>query len=272
MTAAPEDRAFQAILDEVRSVTGADFSQYAASTLRRRLAVAAAEVGAGDLAGLHAALARNPSRVPDLVAHICVSVTALFRDPSFHRTFRERALPLLRDAAPLRIWHAGCATGEEVWSMAILLEEAGLGARSRLYGTDIVPRVLEVAQSGILPLDRMREYTHNYHRAGGREDFSRYYAADASAALIRSFLRRRVAFARHDLGMDAPLGRFEAVVCRNVLIYFDAGLKERAYRLLHESLREGGVLALGHGEDLGDALRPKYEVLDARERIFRRIR
>jgi chemotaxis protein methyltransferase CheR len=270
VAAGADDAVVADVLEAVRAASGVDFRGYAPSTLRRRLDGAAAAVPGG-LAGLRERLLADPSCVPGIVAHLCVGVTAMFRDPAFHRALRERAVPLLRDRTTLRVWHAGCATGEEVWSTAIVLEEEGLGARSRLYGTDVSAPALEVAQSGILPIDRMREYTANYHASGGRAPFSRYYAADGEAVVVRSALRRRAVFAWHDLAADGPIAAFDVVLCRNVLMYFGAPLQARVQALLAASLRPGGVLALGHGDALVRELAPRFAPVDEGERIFRRL-
>ena len=268
MAAEEVDREVEDTLEAVRRATGVDFRRYARSTVERRLRDAAA--ADGGIAEARRRALREPAAMARLVAALCVSVTALFRDPGFYSAFREKALPLLRGRPTLRFWHAGCATGEEVFSMAILLQEAGLHERSRLYGTDIHEPALERARSGALPLDVMREYTRNYQLAGCTGDFSACYAAGAGGVTVRPGLRARVHFARHDLAAGEPFAEFDAVVCRNVLIYFDDSLKERVYQLLHGSLVQGGVLALGHAEEVPRALRDEYEVLDQRERIYRR--
>jgi len=205
-----------------------------------------------------------------IVAALCVNVTAMFRDPEFFRAYRALGVPRLGPGA-VRGWHAGCATGEEVWSHAVVLHEEGLGETARLYGTDLSATALLEAQRGVLPLDRMREYTAAHYRAGGREDFSVYYASDGASAIVRSFLRRRAASGRHDLASGERLGTFDVVFCRNVLIYFDAALQERVHALLAASLRPGGVLALGHGEALPDSVRGAYAVLDDRHKIYLRL-
>ncbi|HEY6002218.1 MAG TPA: CheR family methyltransferase [Anaeromyxobacter sp.] len=185
--------------------------------------------------------------------------------------FRRKAVPRLASEGAIRAWHAGCATGEEVWSHAIVLQEEGLGGIARFYGTDLSPASLLRAQRGLLPLERMREYTSAHYRAGGRADFSAYYATDGAGAVVRSFLRRRAAFGRHDLVAAGRLGTFDVVFCRNVLIYFDAPLQERVHALLYDSLRPGGILALGHGEALTKSMRDAYEPLDERTKLFVRL-
>lgn len=259
------------VLDAVHRASGIEFRNYARTTLRRRVDEVVRSEGVRNRVALGELAARDPSVAARIVAALCVSVTAMFRDPDFFRAYRNKALPLLRAEGAIRAWHAGCATGEEVWSHAIVLEEEGLGDLGRFYGTDLSASALLRAQRGLLPLDRMREYTAAHYRAGGRADFSQYYATDGAGAMLRSFLRRRAAFGRHDLGSGTRLGTFDVVFCRNVAIYFGPRLQELVHRLLADSLRPGGVLALGQGEAIPDALRPAYEALDERARLFVRL-
>ncbi len=267
MTELHDERETAALLASVRGATGLDFEGYAASGIRRRLAALGARDPAS-IARLHARALADRAFMAELAGRLLVNVTALFRDPEFFRAFRDVALPRLRDAGPLRAWHPGCATGEEVWSHAIVLREAGLGAGARLYGTDVSRSALSTAASGLLPMDRMQEYTAAYRGAGGREDFSAYYLAGPEGVAVRPFLREGVRFGRHDLLMDESFGRFDVVFCRNVLMYFDPARQERAHRVLAASVRPGGVLVLGRGEALPIPVRDRYDELEPRNRIF----
>jgi chemotaxis protein methyltransferase CheR len=262
------ERGIDDVLEAVRDATGIELHHYARSTVRRRIDECVRGERVRDPSALAARAARDPATIARIVEALCVNVTAMFRDPEFFRAYRERALPLATREGAIRTWHAGCATGEEVWSHAIVLEEAGAGETARLYGTDLSAAALLRAQGGLLPLDRMREFTRSYHRSGGREDFSAYYASDAQNSVIRSFLRRHVAFTRHDLASGERFGTFDVVFCRNVLIYFDATLQARVHLLLADSLRGGGILALGHGEALPAAMAGAYAVLDERNKLF----
>jgi chemotaxis protein methyltransferase CheR len=257
------------VVEAVRRASGVELGSYARTTLRRRVDEVVRAERLSGRAALCDLAARDPAVAKRIVAAMRVNVTAMFRDPAFFRAFRARAIPRLRsDGGAIRAWHAGCATGEEVWSHAIVLQEEGLGDVGRFYGTDVSAPALLRAQRGLLPLDRMREYTGAHYRAGGRGDFSSYYATDGAAAVVRSSLRRRAAFGRHDLASEGRIGTFDAVFCRNVLIYFEPDLQERVHRVLAESLRPGGVLALGPGEALPDSLRPAYETLDDRAKLY----
>jgi chemotaxis protein methyltransferase CheR len=256
-----------ALLASVRGATGLDFAGYARSGILRRLAALGARDPAA-IAGVHARALSEPGFMAELAGSLLVTVTWLFRDPEFYRALRAVALPRLREGGPVRVWHAGCATGEEVWSAAIVLREEGLTGRARSYGTDVSRWALARAAEGVLPIDRMQEYTAAYRAAGGREDFSRYYVAGPGGVRVSGFLRDAARFGRHDLVADAPFGPFDLVFCRNVLIYFDPPYQERAHRALASSLRPGGILALGRGEALAHGVRPEYDELDARNRLY----
>jgi chemotaxis protein methyltransferase CheR len=269
--AAEDERELDALLLSVRRATGMDFAGYARSTVRRRLHDVTVRRGCSGLEALRALAVAQPAAMTDVVEALCVSVTAMFRDAEFFVAYRTVGVPTLRAGGAVRAWHPGCATGEEVWSHLIVLEEEGLGDHARLYGTDVSVGALRSAAQGALPLDRMREYTAAYQRSGGAGDFSSYYTAEASRAVVRPRLRRGARFARHDLTADAPFGTFDVVFCRNLLIYFGAGLQERVHARLAASVRPGGILALGRGEALSRTVRDRYEELDARNRIFLRV-
>jgi chemotaxis protein methyltransferase CheR len=197
----------------------------------------------------------------------------MFRDPSFYAAFREKVAPALHTYPFTRIWVAGCSTGEEVYSLAILLHEEGLYERTRIYATDINENVLATARDGIFPLDKMQQYTQNYIRGGGKQDFSEYYVAAYDAAQFSRSLVENVVFAQHNLAMDRAFNEFNVIVCRNVMIYFDRQLQDRVHELFYESLATFGILALGHKESLSFTRHAhRYEELDAAERIYRKIR
>jgi chemotaxis protein methyltransferase CheR len=199
-----------------------------------------------------------------------VSVTAMFRDPPAFRALREHALPLVAEG-PVRAWCVGCATGEEVWSLAIALEELGALAGARLYATDVSGAALARARAGLLPMDRMREYSIAYQRAGGGSSLSEYCSAGAGEdAVVAARLRARVVFAAHDVAAEPPFATFELVLFRNVAMYFDAGLQRDVHEALAAALVPGGLLLLGRGEALPDAVAPRYEELDAAAHLFLR--
>ena len=185
-----------------------------------------------------------------LLLDLSINVTAMFRDPAFYVAFREKVVPLLRTYPFTRIWEAGCSTGEEVYSLAILLQEEEVYDRTRIYATDINESVLERAQAGVFPLDKMREYTQNYIKAGGKRAFSEYYLAKYDGAQFQRSLVENVVFAQHNLVSDRSFNEFNVIVCRNVMIYFDRALQDRVHRLFYESLVTFGVLALGRKESI----------------------
>jgi chemotaxis protein methyltransferase CheR len=208
-----------------------------------------------------------------LLLDLSINVTAMFRDPTFYAAFREKVVPLLRTYPFARIWVAGCSTGEEVYSLAILLEEEGLRDRARIYATDINEAVLERARAGVFALDRMQDYTRNYIRAGGKRAFSEYYVAAYDGAQFRRSLVDNVVFAQHNLVSDRSFNEFHVIVCRNVMIYFDRPLQDRVHGLFYDSLATFGVLALGHKESIRFTHHEGcYEELDALEKLYRKVR
>jgi len=208
-----------------------------------------------------------------LLLDLSINVTAMFRDSHFYKIFREQVVPTLRTYPFIRLWHAGCATGEEVYSMAMLLEEEGLYDRSRIYATDINEVVLQKAKAGIFPIDRMQEYTENYIAAGGKRSFSDYYVAKYDGALFAPSLTRNVVFSQHNLVTDRSFSEFNVILCRNVLIYFDKSLQAKVHGLFYDSLAMFGVLALGSKEALRFSPYDEcYEQINGPEKIYRKVR
>ena len=197
----------------------------------------------------------------------------MFRDPGCFLAFRHKVVPLLRDDPYIRIWHAGCSTGEEVLSMAILLQEEGLYHKTRIYATDMNEKVLERAQNAVFPLEKMQLYTKNYLAAGGQKAFSEYYTAYTDEVQFHPSLIENVVFAQHNLVTDRSFNEFHVIFCRNVMIYFDGQLQNRVHRLFYESLSPGGVFVLGNREGIRFTTHANdYEELDASERIYLKIR
>src|ERR671930_321309 len=206
--------------------------------------------GLSTVSGLTEKLLHDPATMGRLLIDISINVTAMFRDPSFYLAFREKAVPLLRTYPFTRIWVAGCSTGEEVYSLAILLQEEGVYERTRIYATDINESVLDRARAGVFPLDKMREYTQNYQRAGGKRAFSEYYLAAYDGAQFQRSLIENVVFAQHNLVSDRSFNEFNLIICRNVMIYFDRTLQDRVHDLFYESLITLGILGLGTKESV----------------------
>ena len=260
------------LLEGVFRHYGFDFRSYAYASIRRRLWKRVEGEGLRTISDLQARILHDADAMERLLLDLSVNVTAMYRDPGFYREFREKVVPLLRTYPFIRIWHAGCSTGEEVFSMAILLEEEGLYDRARLYATDINDVVLQRAKQGIFPLDRMQEYTDNYIKAGGTRSFSEYYTAKYDGALFAPSLTRNVVFSQHNLVTDRSFSEFHVIFCRNVLIYFDKTLQNRVHRLFYESLVMFGILALGSKESLKfSQFEPCYEKLSATEKLYKKV-
>jgi chemotaxis protein methyltransferase CheR len=261
------------LLEAVYRRYGFDFRQYAVASLKRRLWRRLAAEGVGTISELQARLLHDPRCMERLLLDLSINVTSMFRDPTFYLAFREKVVPTLRTYPFTRIWCAGCSTGEEVYSLAILLEEEGVYERTRIYATDINENVLATAREGVFPLASMQQYTENYIRSGGKRDFSRYYVAAYDGAQFPHSLIENVVFAQHNLAMDRSFNDFNAIICRNVMIYFDRALQDRVHALFHDSLEMFGALALGHKESLAFTSHAgSYEEIDAAERIYRKIR
>ncbi len=261
------------LLEGVFRHYGFDFRSYAFSSLKRRLWKRITAEGLRSVSELQDRVLHDPAMMEKLLLDLSINVSSMYRDPSFYKSFREKVIPVLRTYPFVRIWHAGCSTGEEVYSMAILLEEEGLYDRSRIYATDINEVVLQTAKSGIFSMDKMQEYTQNYLRAGGTRSFSDYYVAKYDAAIFTSSLSRNVVFSQHNLVTDRSFAEFNVILCRNVMIYFDRKLQDRVHSLFHESLVPFGFLALGSKESLKfSKYEDCYETVDARDKIYRRAK
>ena len=261
------------LLEAVYQRYGFDFREYAPASLRRRVNRRVKLEGLPSISALQDQLLRDPEVMQRLLLDLSINVTAMFRDPTFHLALREQVVPLLRTYPFTRIWVAGCSTGEEVYSLAILLEEEALYDRTRIYATDLNEDVLERARLGVFPLARMQDYTRNYIGAGGKRAFSDYYTSGYDGAAFDRSLMRNVVFAQHNLAMDRSFNEFHVILCRNVMIYFERSLQKRVFELFDGSLARLGILALGHKESLRtSAHADRYEELDAIERLYRKVR
>jgi chemotaxis protein methyltransferase CheR len=250
---------------------GLDFRNYATASLRRRVHLQMEEEGARTITGLVEKLLHDPPVMERLLLRLSINVTAMFRDPGFFTSLRKNVIPHLRSYPFVRIWHAGCSTGEEVYSLAILLTEEGLYDRCRIYATDMNDVALQKAREGIVPIDHMQDYSTNYLRAGGHGTLSDWYTANYGHAIFRSALKKNVIFSQHNLVTDGSFNEFNLILCRNVMIYFNEQLQDRVHKLLYASLRRYGVLGLGRKESMrGTPHERDYEPLDDAERLFRR--
>ncbi len=259
----------QAIFDRY----GADFRGYALSSLRRRVQKQMRDEDISSITDLQNLVLEDPAAMARLLRTLTIHVTAMFRDPAFFLAFREHAVPRLRTYPFIRLWVAGCATGEEVYSLAILLEEEGLYDRCRIYATDVSDQVLEKARAGIFSTSLMQEFTRNYQNAGGQSSFADYYTADDDFAILRSSLRRNIVFAAHNLVGDNSFNEFHAIFCRNVMIYFNRALQDRVHGLFHGSLLTFGYLGLGRSENIRFTRHEQdYEAVGSKEKLYRKIR
>ena len=267
-----EQLEIELLLEAVYRRYGVDFRQYAQASLKRRLYRRLHAEGLDTLSQLQDRLLHDPPCMERLLLDLSINVTSMFRDPSFYASFRKQVVPILRTYPFTRIWCAGCSTGEEVYSLAIVLHEEGLYDKTRIYATDINEHVLQTAAEGVFPLERMQQYTQNYLRGGGKEDFSQYYVAAYDSVRLSRSLTENVVFAQHNLAMDRSFNEFNVIVCRNVMIYFDKALQDHVHSLFYESLPTFGILALGHKESIGfTRLAGRYEEIDAAERIYRKV-
>jgi chemotaxis protein methyltransferase CheR len=259
------------LLNDVMQKYGYDFMDYSAASMKRRINRLVSIDRFPSFAEFRHHLLTNEDYLQRFVEEITVNVTEMFRDPSFYRTLREHVLPILATHPFIRIWHAGCSTGEEVYSMAILLEEAGLMHKSLLYATDINPGVLQKLQSGIFPIAHMRQYSENYIESGGQKDFSSYYTAKYNLAKFNESLSSKMIVSTHNLVSDRSFNEFQLIFCRNVLIYFDKHLQDKVLQLFDESLETLGFLALGAKESLKfSSIGKHYKPVNGREKIWRK--
>ena len=238
------------LLDAMRMMYGYDFSRYSVEMLTRRILDTLSKSEATRVSDLIPRILYDPAFFSTLIYNISIPVTEMFRDPSFYECLRHKVLPKLRTYPYLNIWHAGCATGEEVYSLAILLKEEGLYDKCQIYATDINDIALNTAKDGIYRASDMAKYTHNYQKAGGTGTFSDYYHAKYDGARINASLKEKVTFANHNLVTDGVFGEMNLILCRNVFIYFTKALQNDVVKIFLESLCTGGYLCLGHSESL----------------------
>jgi len=267
-----EATAVKRFLKAVNEKYGHDFTDYAPNSVRRRLKHIIARNRLPSLAYLEKAVLTDERYFKSVLDGLTVHVTSMFRDPEFYRSLRKHVLPQLNTYPFVKVWHAGCSTGEEVYSMAIMLQEMGLYEKTLIYATDVNQRVLKRARSGIYPMREFKNYTTNYQQAGGQAAFSDYYTAKYDAAIMDSALKKNIVFAQHNLVKDYSFNEFNLIICRNVLIYFNRRLQSRVQQLLHTSLGRLGYLALGSKETLScSGLTDHYRIVDKETKIYQRL-
>lgn len=261
------------LLEAIFRLYGHDFRNYAYSSIRRRVWHRVHAEHLETITGLAERVIHDRSCMDRLLTDMTIHVTEMFRDPEMFHTFRTEVVPILRTYPFIRVWHAGCSTGEEVYSMAILLHEAGLYEKTRIYATDTNADVLNIAREGVFPLERMQHYTRNYMEAGGSEAFSDYYTARYNSIIFHSFLKKNMVFGQHNLVTDGSFNEFNVILCRNVMIYFNKDLQDHVHRLLYNSLSMFGILNLGTKESINfTSHADDYEDLDSHNRLYRKIK
>lgn len=261
------------LLEAIYRYYGYDFREYAMASLKRRVENMVRAEGLSSISALQERILHEKGCIGRFLMALSVNVTSVFRDPEFFLTFRQKVVPMLRTYPFIRLWHAGCSTGEEVYSMAILLHEEGLYDRCRVYATDMDEAVLKRAKDGIFSLDSARQYSANYRNAGGTGALSDYYTAGYGSAIFRPFLRDNVIFSQHNLAMEGSFNEFHVILCRNVMIYFTRPLQDRVHTLFYDSLVPFGVLGLGNKETIQFTPHERdFDQLEPGIRLFRRIR
>ncbi|GMT44804.1 MAG: chemotaxis protein R [bacterium] len=252
---------------------GYDFRDYSRAHVKRRVKHRLIQEGLKSISELQNKILHDKESFGKIVRDFSINVTEMFRNPDFYKSIREKVIPVLKTYPFLKIWHAGCATGEEVYSFAIMLKEEGLLERTQIYATDFNSLVIHKAQKGIFPIRNIKEYTANYQKAGGKESFSDYYHANDELVIFDKSLNRNIVFAEHNLVTDGVFAEVNMIVCRNVLIYFNRDLQNSVLKLLHKSLITGGFLALGTKESLlFSNEEKKYKTIDAKQKIFKKKR
>lgn len=264
------DEEIDTLVDDMLEIYGYDFTEYSKASLRRRIQRIVINDKLTSFAEFRYRLKNSDAYFSHIVEEISVNVTEMLRDPGFYRAIVEKVIPVLTSYPFIRIWHAGCATGEEVYSMAILLKEAGLLHKSLIYGTDINPAALEKARQGIFPISQLQQYSRNYIAAGGKSDFSDYYTSNYQLVKFDESLAKKMVFSTHNLVTDSSFNSFQLIFCRNVMIYFNKQLQDRVLQLFDSSLEHFGFLALGTKETIRFApIASNYTQL-GKEKIWRK--
>jgi chemotaxis protein methyltransferase CheR len=266
-----DKKEFKNLLESIRFVYGYDFTDYSEASVIRRIDhfMGTRKITALELLGKM--ILKDENLFEEFIQEISVTVTEMFRDPVFYKSLRENVLKRLATYPFIKVWIAGCATGEEIYSIAILLQEEGLLNRSVIYATDINQKSLQVARNAVYPVENMKVYTANYQKSGGTKSFSEYYKAKYNSVLFDKSLKQNIVFAAHNLAVDTSFNEFQLIICRNVLIYFNQQLQNKVIDLFYESLCPFGFLGLGNKESLlFSAKRKQFEEIDHKEKIFKK--
>ena len=266
-----QDIEIDLLLEGVFRKFGYDFRNYNKAHVKRRLIHRQQALGLKSISELQHKALHEPDFIQLILKDLSINVTEMYRDPGFYKSVRNEVFPILRTYPYIKIWHAGCATGEEVYSFAIMLKEEGLYNRAQIYATDFNPAVLETAKKGIYPISKIKDFTLNYQQAGGKQSFSDYYIAKYDSAILDPHLKQNVVFAEHNLVTDSVFAEVHLIICRNVLIYFNKNLQNTVVKLFSDSLVKGGFLGLGSKENLMfTEVYSHFEVVDAKEKIYKK--
>jgi chemotaxis protein methyltransferase CheR len=259
------------LLEAIFQKYGYDFRQYSEAHIRRRVMNRMAMSGLADISQMQSKVLKDELFASELLQDLSITVTEMFRDPGFYRSLRENVLPILKTYPFIKIWHAGCASGEEAYSMAIIMQEEGLYDRTTIYATDFNQQALNRAKEGIFSNSMMKEYTANYQLSGGKESFSNYYTSNYDNVIMNQSLKKNIVWANHNLVTDSVFAEVHLILCRNVLIYFDKNLQNKVQKLFYNSLINGGILCLGSKESLRFTdFYEAYTELDKKQRIFKK--
>lgn len=263
---------FDLILQAIYQKYGYDFRHYAKASIRRRLRYRLSQSNLKTISEMQHTLLYDKKFFDTLLLDLTINVTEMFRDPSFFKALRDIVVPELKRQPFIKVWHAGCSSGEEIYSMAIILKENGIYESSLIYATDTNERVLDKAKSGIFPIEKMKDFTANYRKAGGLASFADYYTARYDNAIMDNSLKKNIVFSNHNLVTDSVFGEMDMIMCRNVLIYFNRELQDRVFRLFRDSLRPGGFLCLGSKETIRFSLyTDDFENVAEKAKIYRKI-
>jgi chemotaxis protein methyltransferase CheR len=260
------------LLDCINKRWGYDFRSYARASIDRRIRHFKTLTQSTSIAAMIPEIIHNESFFSSMINIFSIPVTEMFRDPEVYLAIRQKVVPYLKTYPHIKIWSAGCATGEEVYSLAILLKEEGIYDRSTIFATDYNDVALQTAKQGIFPIARMKEFTANYQSAGGLKSFSDYYHSDQESIIINQSLKNRITFSNYNLVTDTVFGEMHLIFCRNVLIYFNSELQTRVHQLFNESLTLGGFLCLGNKESLRFSdIELYFKVCDEKMRIYQKV-
>lgn len=259
------------LLEAIYRKYGYDFRQYSQAHVRRRIMSRMMMSRCENIAEMQSKILNDQSFAASLLQDLSITVTEMFRDQAFYKSLRENVIPILKTYPFIKIWHAGCSTGQEAYSMAIMLQEEGLYDRTTIYATDFNQHALNQAKEGIYSASLIKEYTTNYQLSGGKESFSNYYTSNYDNVIINQSLKKNIVWANHNLVTDSVFAEANLILCRNVLIYFDKALQNKVQTLFYNSLINGGILGLGSKESLRFSdVYEKYIDIDTKQRIFKK--